>query len=79
MEISLGNTKFDEYISALNELNDAQNEARQFGALLPLKSAGKVPDLPLAGKKAYQRLIKASEVYAKKYKAWKDSLKPYGL
>ena len=79
MELSFGRSKFDEYLSALKELNDAQNEAKEFGALLPLNSAENAKELPSAGKKAYQRLVKASEVYAKKYKAWKDSMKAYGL
>lgn len=79
MELSIGRSKFDEYLSALKELNDAQNEAKEFGALLPLNTAENASHLPAAGKKAYQRLIKASEVYAKKYKAWKESMKAYGL
>jgi flagellar hook-basal body complex protein FliE len=79
MQLSIGRSKFDEYLTALKELNDAQNEAKEYGALLPLNSEEKVKDLPLAGKRAYQRLIKASEVYAKKYKAWKESMKAYGL
>ena len=79
MEISVGNTKFDEYLNALKELNDAQNVAREFGALVPPRSTKEAPELPVEGKKAYQRLIHASEVYAKKYKAWKESLKAYGL
>ena len=79
MEISVGTTKFDEYLSALKELNDAQSVAREFGALVPPRSNKGAQELPPEGKKAYQRLVQASEVYAKKYKAWKDSLKAYGL
>jgi hypothetical protein len=70
---------YREYLAALRDLAEAQNKAREFGALLPLKSKGKVRELPSDGKEAYQRLVQASEVYAIKYKAWRDSLKTYGL
>ena len=76
---NLFNKDYNEYISALKKLVEAQNKAREYGALFPLQPGEESPDLTLKGKKAFQRLNKAYEVYVKKYKAWRDFLKTHEL
>jgi hypothetical protein len=79
MENELYTKNYKAYISALKELADAQKTAREFFPSIPLYPVEQPPDLTLEGKAVFQRLITAYEVYAEKYKVWKNSLAVYEL
>ena len=74
---SLYTNDYDEYLSALEKLIETQK--KEIGAFFPLKPGQNSPELVMKGKEAFQRLNNVYGEYAKKYRAWKDSLKTRGL
>lgn len=70
MEIDLCQKEYEEYISAMKELVDATENARQYGSFVPFEAGQKSSILTENGRKAFQRLYKANELYAEKYMEW---------
>jgi hypothetical protein len=70
---------YNEYISALKKLIDAQNKAREFFPLVPLRPTDEPQELTLQGRRVFQRLKKAYKVYSDKSKAWRNYLKVNGM
>jgi hypothetical protein len=79
MGTNIYTSDYEEYISALEKLIEAQNKAKELGALFPLKPGEATPELETKGKKAFQQLNRVYEEYVNKYKMWKDCLKKHGL
>jgi len=79
MGTNIYTSDYEEYISALEKLIEAQNKAKELGALFPLKPGEATPELETKGKKAFQQLNKVYEEYLKKYKVWKACLTHHGL
>ena len=79
MDNDIHNKIYEEYISALKELVDAQEKAKEFSPAIPLYPEGEPPDLTSSGKDIFHRLMKAYEVYAEKYKIWRISKKVNAL
>ncbi len=79
MESYLLKTVYKDYLSASRQLANAQEKAKQYYTLFPLKSGQEAPELTREARRAFQRLSKAYVIYAKKYIAWKEFLKAYGL
>ena len=75
MDNELHNKIYEEYISALKELVDAQEKAKEFSPSIPLYPDGEPPDLTRNGRVLFHRLLKAYEIYAEKYKVWRISKK----
>lgn len=65
---------YNQYISALKKLIDAQNKARKLfpSILLPVEEEN--PDWTLKEKMVVKQLNKAYKVYAEKSKAWRNYL-----
>ena len=62
---------YNEYISAMKELAEAQAKARELFPSIPLYPVDEPRDLTPSGKRVFQQLIKAYETYGKKYKIWR--------
>jgi len=70
---------YNEYISALKKLIDAQNRAREFFPSVHLRPLEEPPELTLKGRRVFQQLNKAYQIYSEKSKAWRDYLKGNGM
>ena len=70
MEIDLCQKEYEEYISAMKELVAATENARQYGSFVPFEAGQESSLLTENGRKAFQRLYKANEIYAEKYMEW---------
>jgi hypothetical protein len=73
------NGYYTEYFSELKKLIDAQNEARKYFPLINLRPGEEPLELTSEGKKVFRRLNRAYKLYAKRYKAWRKSLKTSGM
>lgn len=70
MENDLCKKEYEEYISAMKELVEATEKARQYGSFVPSEPGEESSILTGNGRKAFQRLYKANEIYAEKYREW---------
>ncbi len=66
---------YEEYISAMRKLADAQAKAKKFFPSIPLYPVEELPDSTFKDSEVLKQLNKAYKEYAVKYKIWRISKK----